>query len=296
MLNRLLELVRRELEADDARVELGGRDPEDPRMLWVPLPNGWRLVACFSSEPAERTEKTERLLAFAETFSTTAELEPHPRSEHGSTLRGLAIRRLDTELHALATRAGAVEALVIDEASPVIWGTSEPRHDESSVEAALETAALERLAQKAGVDAAEVLVVAPNGIRDALNASGAPAELARELEHGMLVERQRYGQRSIASWRRHLLTARAIAHVRRDELAEARRGGHVHEVLREEGFGYLARSFATIYVLVLVFDGALSELHAETAVRHALPVVERLVLALPPIDPRPAGRALRLLR
>ena len=34
---RLLELVRKELGADDARVELGGREPNDPRKVMKAL-------------------------------------------------------------------------------------------------------------------------------------------------------------------------------------------------------------------------------------------------------------------
>ena len=51
----------------------------------------------------------------------------------------------------------------------------------------------------------------------------------------------------------------------------------------------MARAFASIYVLMLVFKGTYSELHAEAALLHALPVIERLVLALPPVEPPPKG-------
>ena len=40
-----------------------------------------------------------------------------------------------------------------------------------------------------------------------------------------------------------------------------------------------------------MFDGPFSELHAEAATLKALPMIERLVLALPPIDPGPRGGA-----
>ena len=48
------------------------------------------------------------------------------------------------------------------------------------------------------------------------------------------------------------------------------------------------RGFANIYLLLVVFEGAFSELYVESAVVHALPGIEHLVLSLPPLDP---GRA-----
>jgi hypothetical protein len=46
-------------------------------------------------------------------------------------------------------------------------------------------------------------------------------------------------------------------------------------------------SFSSIYLLCLVFDGDFDELRAERAAHDALPRIERLVLALPPLDPDP---------
>jgi hypothetical protein len=56
-----------------------------------------------------------------------------------------------------------------------------------------------------------------------------------------------------------------------------------------EELGYFARSFAGIYILVAYFPGAFSELRVEGAALHALPLIERHVLSLPPIDPGPPG-------
>lgn len=69
-------------------------------------------------------------------------------------------------------------------------------------------------------------------------------------------------------------------------VARLHKGGHLHATVREEDFGFIARSFATIYV-VLVFEGRFDELRAERGATQALPVIERLVLALPPIEPDP---------
>lgn len=84
------------------------------------------------------------------------------------------------------------------------------------------------------------------------------------------------------------LVDRAIEGVRaQPSLARLHKGAHLHATVREEDFGYIARSFATIYVLVLIFDGRFDELRAERGATQALPVIERLVAALPPIEPDP---------
>ena len=58
------------------------------------------------------------------------------------------------------------------------------------------------------------------------------------------------------------------------------------EVSRE-GASYLVLSFSSIYLLCLVFEGDFDELRAERAAQESLPRVERLVAALPPLDPDP---------
>ena len=57
----------------------------------------------------------------------------------------------------------------------------------------------------------------------------------------------------------------------------------------EDDLGWLARDFAGIYHVILVYDGPFSELAAAGVMRRALPTIEKLVLALPPIDPSPKG-------
>jgi hypothetical protein len=85
---------------------------------------------------------------------------------------------------------------------------------------------------------------------------------------------------------------RAIQDVRSlPEMAGLRRGRPLHQVRRTEEFGYVAKSFAGIYLLVLVFDEAFDELRAERALADALPRIEQLVLALPPRDPAPGPQS-----
>ena len=68
---RFLDMVARELGASDARAELGGIDPEDPRLVWCILPSGFRLVAVFDEAPALRAEKQKRLEQLAHGFAHT---------------------------------------------------------------------------------------------------------------------------------------------------------------------------------------------------------------------------------
>jgi hypothetical protein len=80
------------------------------------------------------------------------------------------------------------------------------------------------------------------------------------------------------------------------EMETLHKGGHLRHARSEPGFGYLARSFAAIYVLVLVYEGPFQELVAKRAVSQALPTIERLVAALPPLEPLPPTAGAAALR
>jgi hypothetical protein len=211
---RLLELVTRELECSDARVEIGGKDPEDPRVVHRPVGGTGRLVAIFESPPADRSKVQEHLDALINSFQVMSEQTIGPSSSR--TPPDVARRRLDDELTRLAERASAKGVVVFDLTSPIVWGAS--RSAEGDVDALLE---------------------------DAVN---------RVLE----------------------------AHA---EL----RPGHVSHIRVAQNIECLARPFAGQYVIGLVFEGVLSELVALGTLLHALPLIERLVLALPPVDPEPSG-------
>jgi len=88
------------------------------------------------------------------------------------------------------------------------------------------------------------------------------------------------------------LSRRALKDVRAlPDLAALRKGKHVRLVQRGGDAPLLGHSFAGIYLLLVVFEAAFDELRAERAILEALPRIERLVLALPPLDPTPQDGA-----
>jgi hypothetical protein len=227
-LERLLGLVKQELGADDARIELGGEPPNDDRLVVATLGEpAFRVVAVFSAPVVQREAAETRLSALVSGFGDTV-------GQSVTSLAALPLpqdsarARLDAELTHLATRSGAVRSVVFDLSSPVIWGASLPD------------------------DAAAT------------------------------------GNRDLELW---------VSELRSDRAEELRSAyGHVVRLTLADGAECLARTFAGIYVLSLAFRGALSEPVAVGALLHAAEAVERLVLALPPIEPPPGGRVIRLPR
>ncbi|MCZ7686582.1 MAG: hypothetical protein M5U28_50675 [Sandaracinaceae bacterium] len=93
-LRRLLDVVRRTLDADDARAEVGGRDPDDARVVWAPLAGGWRVCAVFREPPHDAEQKRERLAALVAPFEEVAARAELP----GGGLGPAKQRELDEEL------------------------------------------------------------------------------------------------------------------------------------------------------------------------------------------------------
>jgi hypothetical protein len=109
--------------------------------------------------------------------------------------------------------------------------------------------------------------------------------------------REPLARRARDDWARAMLTRRAIAEVR--ELPEAdglHKGAQLRSTVAGTDFGYVARSFASIYIVILVFGAPFDELLAKRALTHALPTIERLVAALPPLDPPPRMGGVAVLR
>jgi hypothetical protein len=279
---RLLELVRKELGGEDARVELGGREPTDPRAIFSVLPDGARLVVVFAQPPEDREAKSEQLERLVESFGETlneGSVPPAPLPPLDA-----AFKRLDAALEALRTRTGSVGAVIVDLHSPVLWGSAEPQRHTDDAAVLVELGEALRAVLRAGLDIDALLALKPEELSGKLRGFGIDSERAGLL--GRALER-----RDEQALRHHLLTCLAVARARREAHPPAPRWAH-----HEPQFGYFVRSFANIYLLITVFEGAFSELHVESAVLHALPSIERLLLALPPIDPSPGGRVIRLRR
>lgn len=119
---RLLGLVRRELGAADARLEIGGKPPNDPRQVWIATAVSRRLVAVFEDAPTDPERVSERLEALAGAFVDAAHTPPPPSIPPPSAAQG----RLDEQLEGLRERTEASAALVIDASSPMLWGVSSP--------------------------------------------------------------------------------------------------------------------------------------------------------------------------
>lgn len=261
---RFLELVRREMAAHEVSVVTAGPAVADPLVVTAAFGADEMIVVRFEAPPSDREAKARRLEMLSIAFQTAREGDA-PKKK-------ISARSLRDELRALAARAQAIDALVIDAHSPVVWGAVlGVRANPGAQVIPLSPKARERveLVQESHRD-----LIAALGANDADDdesddhISQPPPETSSPLSE------------------------RAVNEVRAlPILAQLHRGAHLAHAERGETFGWIARSFAAIYVLVLVFDKAFDELRAERALRDGLPIVERLVLALPPFDPEPAPRA-----
>lgn len=279
----MLEVVERTLGAVEARVEIGGSPPTDPDLLWVAFATDMRLVARMAEPPADRDAAVEKLRELSLSFTETLDAALAPELAEQSP-PNLPRRRLDDTLEALRAHVRARRVMVIDVQSPVLWGASD-RDEDNDVDELEELGRALGRAEKRGIDIQGLLAI--------------PAEeLAQQLSHAGLLSAQVWAlERATQALRDHvsaaerLLSARAAFEVR---AAERARPGE-RTALHGTGIGLMARPFANIYRLVSVFDGAFSELHVESAMLQAVPTVEQLLFALPPVDPPPkAGRVLRL--
>lgn len=225
-LERFLDLVKKELGATDARIELGGKDPVQPELVWCAVPGvDARVVAVMEGVTPTRAELVQKLETLAQGFADT--IDRGTARTTGRPFEGSSVRaRLDTELSALAARAGARRAVVFDTSSPVIWGAS-------------------------------------------LLEDGS-AEANVELE----------------TWVEEVRESHA------EELKAAH--GHVVRLSLRNDNECLAKMFGGLYVLALTFEHTLSEPVAVGALLHAAESIERLVIALPPVDPPPGGKVMRL--
>ncbi len=280
---RLLSLVRRELGADDARLEFGGRQPEADA-VWCNLEDGYRVVVIFDDTPPNPRELRDRLkllvLSFTDTFQQAAPRVGRKEDPGGA---------LDEALDVLAQQSGAIEAIVVDAQSPVVWGTSAvPRGSEDLKDAERAWEALGE-AKKAGVALPALLAE-----QRWPGLEGASGDTLRKAYHRLREAAGREGEhRSEGDWTKRLRTMAAMVLLRQSLQPHP---GQTRVVRHQSDGPLLARGFTGGYWLLLVFEAPdFSELHAEAAMIHALPWIERLVEALPPVDPNDGGgRVFRL--
>jgi hypothetical protein len=266
-LSRFLELVAREMDSSDVRAEPRDTAKAFQNVLVVPLGDRSEVVVRFEQTPPDIDARQRRLEMLAAAFASAIDGEqPEGRPKR------VGRRSLRRELEALATRAEAIDALVIDAHSPIVWGAvagpmATPVANVIPLNAEAR-ARIERI-QESHRDLIAVIGDDEDDKDDDDRASATPAPGAPSP-----------------------ITTRAIAEIRAlPATAQLHRGGHLAFNKRDEHYGVIARSFAAIYVLILVFDKAFDMIRAERALRDHLPVIERLVLALPPFDPEPAPRA-----
>ena len=283
---RFLELMRKEIGADDARAELGGRDPDDSRLVWTNVGGGWRLIGVFDEAPADRSAVQAQLDRLVEGFSQTV---VHPSSMPPAPTVDVAFRRLDVALEALRSRTGGVAVVLVDVDSPVLWGSSEAQRHADEVESLVHVGRALDAALQRGMSLDTIFTLDAHTLPARLIDLGVEYEQAGLLGRAMLPT-----DGNATTVRHHLLTSLAVARMRRKADAHPNPG---RWVCHEKQFSYFARCFANIYLLIVIFEGPFSELHVETAVVHALPSIESLVVALPPFDPPPkAGRVVKLRR
>jgi hypothetical protein len=235
-IERLLSLVCRELGAAEARLLQPDEEAREDEVSFR-LADGHGVAARFESPPADRAAKQRRLEILTSTFDTVVEDEPGSRRS-----RPPVTSTLHDELVALCSRAAAVNALIIDANSPVVWGAAHPE----GVVAQPPLASTPRMAEAPAND---------EGLQE-----GSPAVLSRSAVH------------VVRGW---------------PELGALRKGKHVRKVEQDGKVPLLAFSFASIYLIVLVYESRFDELRAERAVAEAIGRIERHVLALPPLDPDP---------
>jgi hypothetical protein len=263
-IERFLALVCRELGAEEAHI----RDADDPSLespdpceLRWRVPDGRSVVARFALEPSDREVRQRRLEMLAGTFDTVWARGTDQGTDDGRPPRSRppAARSLREELTALCERAGAVNAVVVDANSPVVWGAAHPE-GLTEPDAPHPVASIGRAAP---ADAP------PAGAND-IEPAGTASPTARAAA-----------------------ASRIAVHVVRtmNDGAASRKGKHVRHVERSGHAPFVAHSFAGIYLLVVVYDALFDELRAERTIVEALPRIERLVLALPPLDPSPTKGA-----
>ena len=316
---RLLELLRRELEAEDAHVRLGGQPDDDPRVVEHELRPGLiRLVVRLAEPPAQPEDTAQRLAQLAHAFTGTVlhaieTVDARWSRSTGPSLGAHAVGHGQALVHTLADlrdATGAALALVVDKQSPVIWGCSDPdlglrdRPAARVLAGALTTlrsqgldpvhAAASQTPEAAGLRlelAAQALRTSPAAATD--EAPPDPAEATRGPSGSASLELARRALQNAEHAQpggAALVAAAARALLLLDESPDA-----PPRMPEGDEPGLASKGFLGLYVVALVFTRPFSPLRVEGVLRRALPIIERHVLELPPLDPEPVeGRVVPL--
>ncbi len=280
---RFSALVKRELGADDVRILDAASVPSGAtNVLFASLLGGRHVAVTFGATPENPPALLRRLEILVRTFAQALEEQPNSETMNRPTRQPISLS-LHDELRALAQRARAVDAIVLDAHSPVVWGSSVlrgPRTDTPDEEVVPALVRLEESRRDLLRLINEMSPERPGQAQDVEAFVPVPAPSA-----DVLVDFDDDPDPPAVS-------QRAIREVRElPELPALRKGRPIVHVVREDDYGFVARSFAGIYLVVLVYDAPFDELRAERALTEALHKIERLVLALPPLDPGPAPTA-----
>ena len=255
-LDRLLALVCRELSATRAWVEYASAPP--PGALSCTVRDGWRLCAAVEdATPAAQTQLEELVSSFDHVLLNGIDDVPIPQTQPDA---GAPLRQM---LDLLVERVGASCAWVVDDRSPIVWGASKEGAwlgDADQARTVGNVLGEHSPTQVAGWLDGQQLPPAPRALIPHLTT------IADAAEH--------------VGFQRLIVTWAAIAQ------ASSQRGAWSWD---RDPLHVIARPFAAIYRLVVLFDAEFSPLHAETTMTRALPVIERLVADHPPIDPTPKG-------
>lgn len=272
--DRFVALAKRELQADDVRVlTMGEAAPEASNVLVARLPDGRHIVASFATEPKDRDALERRLAMLASTFADALAAPPSEKVR----ARPRPASSLHEELKALAQRARALDVVVIDTDSPVVWAcASVPARPRARNELLLRDVSDRELAAHLDDDSGPLQDVDSAGPFSGADRKSHPDESMAVMADSIKDDEETESE----------ATRRSISAVRSLPLDGLHKGRHLRHVEREKDF-FLAMSFSGIYILVLVFEAEFDELRAERAATDALPRIERLVQALPPLDPDP---------
>jgi hypothetical protein len=287
---KVLDLVSLKLGAVDARLEIGGKDPDDERLVWVSLEEGRRLVVVFAETPPDRADVQAKLAALLDTFRETFNMPTEAPGRSAATLR----RELDHALAGLADRTGSETVWIIDVHSPVIWASSEPHDPQLDLDWMVLTARADQMLTGAKLSWSELLATSSLEASERLRAAGLSGVALRTVQDELEALRELAEEGGLAAAARRLRGGRALMEIRE---RAARERELVRTELRGPEIQCFAHSIAGQYQLVLVFDETYSPLHAEGNVQRALPHIERLLLSLPPVDPMSGGaRGAKVIR